>query len=725
METQINISRPVYDNAQFNETFNQIHKQPKSYKDSLKRCAKKVSCSGASCRKALLARLPIINTLRTYNPRGQLLGDAIAGLSVGIIHIAQGMGFAIMAGVPPIYGLYGAFWPAFLYVFFGTGHHVALGTMALISIMIRTVVDREVALLGLPSGDQQGNETLNILSLNLLNTSETSTVQSPPLLNTLSYSFMTPTIANGSESQPFDLEAFQIGVTMSLSLMVGLMQFAMGVLRLGVVSTFMPTPFIGGLTTGAAIHIVTSQMQFVLGIKGPRRDGLFKLPLIWYDLALLVPKIKPAEVIIAIICMVIILLIKYQINARFKEKMIAPIPPELVVVVIACLVSHFANLHGRFGVRIIKHIPSGMLPPVVPSMAKFTDFIPDAIMISLISFSIAFSMGSLFGAKHNYTVDSNQELIALGISHTVASFFGGFAGTAAPPRCFILDVTGATTQVSGIVTSIFLLFVIFLMGPLFAPLPNSILGAVIIVAVLPLFVQFLSLKTLWRVNKYDFSIWMVSWIAVTFLDISLGVVIGIVFSIITLVIQMYTSKGVTLATLANDDIFVPAEKYNNIKSQETVQIFQFQGNLIFVSKDKFKSQIEKLLKNVPQTESIQKSDIQQNGNATELKVISDKTVNLEENANDVDKLLVPKSYFIVLDFSKVSYIDIMGLTTLKKVHSDCAKAGVKVVLACVSHSVFKTLEKSGGKWNDGEDIRPYPSLVDAVMTCTQTAKTHL
>ena len=223
----IRTNRPTFTQAQFEAAHRPLPPKQLSYVSQLKKyCA----CSTSCVRQSLIKKVPIVQTLRRYDIKHWLLNDFIAGISVGVIHIPQSLGFAILAGLPAQYGLYTSLFPTLVYFFFGTSHHLSIGTMAIMSLMTGAVIEREVPNVEAPTL-QGGNDTE----------------------------------PGGNGTIDPGLGDFRVSIASSLSLMMGAWQLGLSFLNLGMIATFMSMTFIGGFMTGCAGHIITSQV-FTLSV---------------------------------------------------------------------------------------------------------------------------------------------------------------------------------------------------------------------------------------------------------------------------------------------------------------------------------------------------------------------------------------------------------------------------------------------------------------------------
>ena len=396
--------------------------------DTQKSCGEKcLGCfkcdSSPKCvKKSILSSLPFIDTLRTYKLK-YIFSDMIAGLSVAIVHIPQGMAVSLLASLPAVYGLYSSFWPPLFYFFFGSSPHNSLGTMAIISLLVAAAVDREVALVSGCGPVIPPTHDVTTVSA-IIDISMTTTLNVNITNNPLS--------SEDSVMNHCDFE--KVRIAMTLCLLSGVIQLGMCFLGLGIVTILMPASFVSGFTTAAAFQITTSLLKLLLGIRLTKRDSLFRVPLTWVDVCRNLLDTNIPTLVISIITIFILIVLKEGINKRFANKMFMPVPSELIVVVIGTLCSYLANFEKNYDVNIIGDIPRGVPVPLVPPMHYAGSLITDAIVIAILSFVISFSMADLFARKHRYAVDSSQELLAYGIMHTGSAFFHCFPGAAAPPR---------------------------------------------------------------------------------------------------------------------------------------------------------------------------------------------------------------------------------------------------------------------------------------------------
>uniref|UniRef100_A0A673JRL9 Solute carrier family 26 member 1 n=1 Tax=Sinocyclocheilus rhinocerous TaxID=307959 RepID=A0A673JRL9_9TELE len=217
-------------------------------------------------------------------------------------------------------------------------------------------------------------------------------------------------------------------------------QVLMAVLRLGFVSVYLSVPMLDGFATGASCTILTVQAKYLLGLKIPRHQGYGTVVVTWINIFKNIHKTNFCDLITSAIC-IIVLVAGKEIQDRYKDRLKIPLPTELVVVAVATIVSHFADLNGQFSSSISGAIPTGFIPPKVPSIELMPRVACNAIPLAVISFAFTVSLSEMFAKKNGYTVRPNQEMIAIGFCNVIPSFFHSFTTSAALAKTMVKDST--------------------------------------------------------------------------------------------------------------------------------------------------------------------------------------------------------------------------------------------------------------------------------------------
>ncbi|ELT97625.1 hypothetical protein CAPTEDRAFT_119293 [Capitella teleta] len=680
-----------------------IHQDPPpTAKEKFQRYIKnKCSCSGECVKSSILSHLPIIGVLCEYQWKSWLASDIISGISVGVIHIPQGMGFALLTAVPAVYGLYASIFPVWVYAIFGTSRHISVGTMALISLMIGAIVNKEAD---------------KYVAL--------ATPEPTVAATTMNYN---DSLVPGDDA---DLVAFKVGIAMSVSLIMGLVQLAMWLLNLGVLATYMSMPFISAFMTGAACHIITSQIPTMFGLSLQRFSGTFSLPNTIIEVFKNIQHTNVASLLITLVCIAVLMVIKELINDRVKKYIKVPIPAELIVVILGTLVSYLADFNTRWDVKVIGTIPRGIPAPQLPSMHNAMDYFVDALIIAIIGFALSISMAKLVSKRQGYSIDTNQELLAYGMQNAIGALFNSFGGTQAPPRTLVCENTGGKTQLSGFISTILPLLVCLALGPLFEQLPNCVLAAIIIVALLPLLKSVTEIPTFWRVNRIDLWVYLVTLIATVFFSIVIGLMVGIALGVVLIVIQMQLARIYSVEAPTGTEVYLPKHLLHDKHPQyPNIKVFRFDANLFFANVETFKL---KLFEQTPSPDVLNSTNMMLITPVVEVEESSNDNGNNNQHADNEPnglsaethkKKLLKCKQAIVLDCASITYIDIMGISVLSSLKIEYAKVGTAFVLANCQLSMLEKLVAGGllsapetPEKEKSNDIVVFPTVIDAVET---------
>ncbi|CAB4043924.1 sulfate transporter-like isoform X1, partial [Paramuricea clavata] len=456
-----------------------------------------------------------------------------------------GLAYALLASLSPIVGLYTSFLPVLIYFVLGTSRHLAVGTFAIISTMVGEVCDREVTK-HLPGS--MGNLSLN---------------------------------SSTGDNLDSSMDDAKLQIAISLTLLVGIIQAAMGLVHLGFITVYLSRPLVSGFTTGAAFIVFTSQVKYFFGMKPPSYAGAFALPKTYIYIFKNISETNVAALLTGIICVILLALVDY-LNRRYQSRLPFPIPSQLLVIIIGSFVSHQANLNSAFDVSVVGSIPRGLPPFSVPKHKYFTDLIVDALLISIVAATTNLSLVKLFSQKHEYKTDSNQELLAYGTVNIISSFFSSFVSSGSLSRSVVQESMGKT-QIASLISSFVILLVLLFIAPLFEPLPKPVLAAIVVVSLRKLFMQFEQLKTIGRISIIDAMVWLISCFAVILLGIVMGLNIGFGITLLSIIHRSSHAKVKTLGHLRQTDLYRDRELCLGTKTIKGIRVLQFQGALIFVN----------------------------------------------------------------------------------------------------------------------------------------------
>ncbi|XP_047705048.1 cadherin EGF LAG seven-pass G-type receptor 3 isoform X4 [Prionailurus viverrinus] len=496
-------------------------------------------CSYTRARALLLQHLPVLAWLPRYPVRDWLLGDLLAGLSVAIMQLPQGLAYALLAGLPPVFGLYSSFYPVFIYFLFGTSRHISVGTFAVMSVMVGSVTESLA-----PDEDFLQAENATV------------------------------------DEEARDAARVQLAAT--LSVLVGLFQVGLGLVHFGFVVTYLSEPLVRGYTTAASIQVFVSQLKYVFGLQLSSRSGPLSLIYTVLEVCWKLPQSVVGTVVTALVAGVVLVLVKL-LNDKLQRHLPLPLPGELLTLIGATGISYGVGLKHRFGVDVVGNIPAGLVPPVAPNPQLFASLVGYAFTIAVVGFAIAISLGKIFALRHGYRVDSNQELVALGLSNLVGGIFRCFPVSCSMSRSLVQESTGGNTQVAGAVSSLFILIIIVKLGELFQDLPKAVLAAVIIVNLKGMLKQFTDICSLWKANRVDLLIWLVTFVATILLNLDLGLAVAVVFSLLLVVFRTQLPHYSILGQVPDTDIYRDVAEYSEAREVPGVKIFRSSATMYFAN----------------------------------------------------------------------------------------------------------------------------------------------
>ncbi|XP_067915363.1 prestin [Heterodontus francisci] len=730
-----NISRPVFNQESLQAHLHRREKQEPSRRAKLLQYFR---CSTKKAKSILFNFVPILVWLPKYPVKEYLLGDLVSGLSTGVMQLPQSLAYSLLAAVPPVIGLYTSVFPVLLYMFFGTSRHISIGTFAVVSLMVGGVVIKHA-----PDEMYDGSST---------------------------------NATNSSHSYE-ERDAVRIQVAAATAFFSGIMQFSLGLLHFGFVVVYLAEPLVRGFTTAAAFHVFVSQLKYLLGIKTQRFCGPLSVVKSFLAVCYNIQETNIVTLIVGAICIVVLLAVK-EVNVRFKSKLPAPIPVELIVVAVSTAVSAGINLTANYNVAVVGHIPTGLSAPVLPDFSLLSAIFADSVAIAIVGFSIGVSMAKIFALKHDYSVDGNQEFIALGICNSVGSFFQTFPATCSMSRSLVQESTGGKTQIAGGLSAIFVLLVILSFGYLFEPLPQTVLAAIVMVNLKGIFKQFRDIPFLWRISKYELASWTAAFIASLLLGLDYGLMIAVVFAIISVVYRSQSAKSGILGPIPNTDIYSNVEDYEEVQEIPGIKIFRSNASLYFANIDMYVSALKKKTEIDPAAiisakkslEAKQKKAARLTGGkkknfmlklrkgtsaVAKQEVVSEEVPNEEiqnavssvpdpmenvanDDANDANvanndanvanneeiSVLIKSAvgtHSLILDFTPVNFVDSVGARALKTLIKKYQEIGINVIIAGCNESVVADLIKMEFFDKSITIDLLFHSVHDAVLHCQNKA----
>jgi len=370
-----------------------------------------------------------------------------------------------------------------------------------------------------------------------------------------------------------------------LAIMTGLILIVLGFVRMGWVSNFMARPVLEGFIIGLAITIAVGQADKLFGIE---KDGSNTVQ----ELGSLVRQFSSWDIATMAVGFgsLALLFLMHKYTPR--------IPAALTVVILAIMLSAVLGFDEN-GIHIVGDIPAGLPSlglPTWPEGLPLDDLILGALAVTIVAYAESLAAAQSYARKHGYLVDSNQELIALGVANVGAGLSQGFVVNGSLSKTAAGESAGQRTQMAGLVAAIVTIVTILFLTGLFFNLPEATLGAIVVHAVWKL-IDVDKLKRMWRVRKEDFWAGVLALAGVLFVDVLAGIVIGVVLSLIILIYRASFPSATELGHIevGDRDTFVSIDEFPEARRTQEIVVHRFNASLIFSNADAFADSVLDLL----------------------------------------------------------------------------------------------------------------------------------
>ena len=544
--------------------------------------------------------IPSLEWLRNYK-REDLKGDLTAGLIVAIMLVPQGMAYAMLAGLPPVIGLYASTLPLIVYALLGSSRQLAVGPVAMMSLLV--------------------------------------------------FAGVSPLAPPGSEKY--------VSLVLLLSLMVGVFQFSLGLLRAGFIVNFLSHAVISGFTSAAAILILLSQLHHLFGI--PSSGGHSAMTVL-RGVVQGMGGTHPTTLGIGLASMIILVI--------FKRKM-PNFPAPIVVVVASTLVVYFFGL-DQSGVKIVGHVPKGLPSFSIPewSLGSLEVLFPAALTILFIGFMESISIAEWVAAREKYKIDSNRELVGLGLANVTASFFSAYPVTGGFSRTAVNYQAGAKTGLASFITAAIILLTLLFFTSFFYHLPHAVLAAIVAAAVAGL-IDVKGARHLLNLKKMDGWTMILTFVATLVLGSEKGIMIGVAFSLFVFIWRSSHPHTAELGYLEGDNVFRNMRRFPEAKTYPEALILRVDASLYFANMA--------FLEDFLRRRIVEKPDVK----------------------------------WVIMDLSGVNDIDAVGADTLSEIMNNYREQGVQFIFAGMKGPVRDLVSKAGWQEKYGKNIE-YLSIQHAL-----------
>ncbi|EKO3617113.1 sulfate permease [Vibrio metschnikovii] len=484
--------------------------------------------------------LPIVTWLPEYT-RQAASKDGVAAIIVTLMLVPQSLAYAIVAGLPPVYGLYASILPLVAYTLLGTSKTLAVGPVAVISLMTAEAI--------------------------------------APLHDVGTHAYVT--------------------AAATLAFLSGLMLLIMAVFRLGFLTTFLSHSVLSGFMTASGVLIVLGQLPKLLGLSVAdgslsERFANVHYPTLWLGVGSLV--------LLALGRRYLSSFLQTLGCPMSWASHITKLLPVIVMVVSILLVYSFPN--STQGVSVVGAIPSGLPSFVMPVFETnlVVQLLPAALLISVVGFVESASVGQTLAAKRRQRIEPNQELIALGGANIASAIQGGFPVTGGLSRSVVNYDAGAETPLAGMLTAIGIGITVLYFTPLFSYLPHAVLAAIIIVAVSAL-IDIKAIFTTWRAAKSDGVVMLSTIVGVLFINIEWGIIIGVLLSLVIFLWRTSQPHIAVVGLIEGSEHFRNVQRFQ-VKQSKTVLTLRIDESLYFANARYLEDKIPEYLASYPETQHL-------------------------------------------------------------------------------------------------------------------------
>jgi SulP family sulfate permease len=398
--------------------------------------------------------------------RQTLRFDAVAGLTGGIILVPQGVAFATVAGMPPEFGLYAAMIPAIIAALWGSSWHLVSGPTTAISIVV--------------------------------------------------FATMSPLAAPGSEAY--------VKLVLTLTLLVGVFQLLLGLLRMGTLVNFVSHTVVVGFTAGAAILIAASQARYFFGVDIPRGSSVFT---VLSELLLQIGAYNPYVTCVAVFTVVVSVVTKRWLP-RLPHLIAAMLAGSLLGVALEAALGA-----GQTGIESIGTLRVGLPPLSMPdfSVSTIEQLIPIAIAVAMLSLTEAVSIARSVALKSGQRIDGNQEFIGQGLANISGAFFSGYASSGSFNRTGLNYSAGARTPLAAVFSAAFLFLILLFLAPLAKYLTAPVMAGILFVVAWGL-IDFHHIGDIIRSSRQETAVLAVTFLATLTLQLEYAIYLGVLVSML-------------------------------------------------------------------------------------------------------------------------------------------------------------------------------------------------
>ncbi|KAG6668795.1 sulfate transporter 3.1-like [Carya illinoinensis] len=462
--------------------------------------------------------------------------DLIAGITIASLAVPQGISYASLANLPPIFGLYSSFVPPLVYAMLGSSRDLAVGTVAVASLLISSLLGKEV---------------------------------------------------NPNENPKLYLQ-----LALTATFFAGLFQASLGFLRLGFIVDFLSHATIVGFMGGAATVVCLQQLKGLLGLVNFTHET--DLSSVMRSVFSQTHQWRWESGVLGCCFLFFLLLTKYFSKKKAAFFWINAMAPLTSVILGSVLV--YLTHAEKHGVQVIGHLKKGLNPPSVSDLAFGSPYLMTAIKTGIITGVIALAegvaVGRSFAIFKNYHIDGNKEMIAFGMMNIAGSCTSCYLTAGPFSRSAVNFNAGCKTAVSNIVMATAVMITLLFLTPLFFYTPLVVLSSIIMAAMLGL-IDYEAAIHLWKIDKFDFLVCMGAYLGVVFGSVEIGLVIAVTLSLLRVLLFVARPRTFILGNIPNSKVFRSVDQYPTANNVPGVLILQIDAPIYFANANYLRERISR------------------------------------------------------------------------------------------------------------------------------------
>jgi len=443
-----------------------------------------------------------------------------------------------------------------------------------------------------------------------------------------------------------------VALVAAITMLAGFLYIILSILRMGWVSNFLAESVLVGFVFGIGIDVAVGQLKHLTGTHVTGES-------VWQKLASWIgslPQISTTTLVVGVVALVIL----------FALKICAPrVPGALVTLVLGIAASAIFNLADQ-GVTVVGKVPRGLPIPILPDISLITKnfdlILTGAIGVLLVGFSESLAAARQYASKYHYEIDINQEMLAQGMANVSSGIFQGINVAGSLSKSSVNDVSGAKSEMASLAQGVFVLLTLLILAPLFADLPEAVLGAIVIQAVVTGLMDVKAMKRIYRLNRTEFWVGLIALLGVLTFGTLQGVLIGLFLSLLVLVARSSKPNIPVLGRSPGTDVFHSLDQYPDSETYPGLVIIRFDGPLYFATANALRDKVRAV-------------------------------------TTDTD----PPVTMVLIDMEGVNYLDLEGSDMLKEIAENMKSAGVEIHLTRVKHDVMEMLMQDGVDRTIGRD----------------------